>query len=110
MVGYYITSILSKSFGRDGFQRCQLQYEDTFGSPLSPSIVNVSQVFFSSSIRTFDVALTRPTVRYHLFESYRDFIKNLKLYNLDFCASLMSKLGKRLNVDDEQQEDDIVDM
>jgi len=95
---------------RTGFKSVSSNMRRTFWKPRPASIVNVSQVFFSSSIRTFDVALTRPTVRYHLFESYRDFIKNLKLYNLDFCASLMSKLGKRLNVDDEQQEDDIVDM
>ena len=71
------------------------------------SIVNVSQVFFSSSIRTFDVvALTRPTVRYHLFESI-----SIKL-KVEFGFRLVSSASSaRLEyVDDEQQEDDIVDM
>ena len=70
MVGYHITSIQSLNLSARTAFKSVCSNMRTFWNPCPASIVNVSQVFFSSSIRTFDVvALTRPTVRYHLFES-----------------------------------------
>ena len=76
MVGYHITSIHSKSFDGDWIQKCFNTLETMY-----PSIVNISQVFFSSNFRTFDDVLTGPTVRYHLFES-SELIKSLQFGHL----------------------------